>query len=278
MKRLAAALALLCAASAHAQVTIVNTGTPDGRMAMASRPMGRQAEIEAGDDFFMPASTRIVGGSFYGLLPAGLPLSVVTGITVEFYDIFPNASTTPPSGHVPTRVNSPSDVALLSRTSGAGMSFTTAVLSANFATSNAVLPGIHAAPHQTTGGDGPRHGQEVMFSFSFTTPVALAPGHFFFVPQVETTRGDFFWLSAAKPIVAPGTPFLPDLQTWMRSGAIDPDWLRVGTDIVGGATPPTFDGAYTLVGVTSVPEPSPIALLVTGVAAIVLVRRRHQQG
>jgi hypothetical protein len=32
--------------------------------------------------------------------------------------------------------------------------------------------------------------------------------------------GDFLWLSAAKPIVAPGTPFLSDLQSWIRNDAL----------------------------------------------------------
>jgi hypothetical protein len=44
-------------------------------------------------------------------------------------------------------------------------------------------------------------------------------------------NGDFLWLSAFKPIVAPGTPFMPDLQSWIRNDALAPDWSRIGTDI-----------------------------------------------
>jgi hypothetical protein len=29
-----------------------------------------------------------------------------------------------------------------------------------------------------------------------------------------------------------------------------PDWLRIGTDIIGGATPPTFNMAFSLTGET----------------------------
>ncbi len=36
---------------------------------------------------------------------------------------------------------------------------------------------------------------------------------------------------------------------------LDPDWLRVGTDIVGGLTPPTFNFSFSLTG--SVPHPIP---------------------
>ena len=51
-------------------------------------------------------------------------------------------------------------------------------------------------------------------------------------------------LSAARPIVPPGTPFPPgvtDLQSWIRNSDLDPDWLRIGTDIVGGTT---FNAAF----------------------------------
>jgi hypothetical protein len=71
------------------------------------------------------------------------------------------------------------------------------------------------------------------------------------VPQVQLsgTSPQFYWLSAPRPIVAPGTPFptgTTDLQAWIRNSALDPDWLRVGTDIVGGSTPPTFNATFTL--------------------------------
>jgi hypothetical protein len=53
-----------------------------------------------------------------------------------------------------------------------------------------------------------------------------------------------------------------DLQSWTRDdsdGDIEPDWLRVGTDIVGrvgGMPAPTFNAAFVLNGVT---VPAPIA-------------------
>jgi hypothetical protein len=46
----------------------------------------------------------------------------------------------------------------------------------------------------------------------------------------------------------------------------------VGTDIVGGATPPTFNTAFELFG--TVPEPSTIVLTATGVLALIGIRRR----
>jgi len=166
------------------------------------------------------------------------------------------------TNQVPTRVNSPSDVALDSRASSSGsLSFQTSALG-NFTANNSVQPGgIHPMPNQTTGGNGSVTGLEVQFSVNFTTPFDLLAGHYFFVPQVEVTdpAGDFFWLSAPRPIVPPGTPFpagFTDLQSWTRDTMLDPDWLRVGSDIVGPdpTTGPTFNATFSLTGV-SVPGP-----------------------
>ena len=53
--------------------------------------------------------------------------------------------------------------------------------------------------------------------------------------DAATDGAHFLWLSAPKPIVPPGTPFTPDLQSWMRDDpGLAPDWLRIGQDIVDG--------------------------------------------
>src|SRR5262249_17827706 len=128
------------------------------------------------------------------------------------------------------------------------------LLAASFTANNSVDTGIHPKPGQATGGDGAVTGQEVRFDVTFTSPFDLAADHYFFVPQVllADPNKHFLWLSAARPIVAPGTPFptgQTDLQEWIRNAALDPDWLRVGTDIVGGATPPTFNATFSLAGI-----------------------------
>lgn len=265
------------ASTVHAQ-PVVYSNSPTNLMAMASRPgaPGRQ-EIETADDFLLTAATRITGGSFTGLLPLLWTPADVAGVTVEIYQVFPVASTEPPSSHVPTRVNSPSDVAFASR-SGAGLAFTTTVLNSNFTTLNSVLNGVNAFPNQFTGGEGARSGQEVRFDFTLTNPFDLLADHYFLVVQVALTSGDFYWLSGTRPISGPGsTPFAPDLQAWIRNDGLDPDWLRVGTDIVGGANAPTFNTAFTLNGTTvTTPEPSTNALVAFGVGALFVARRRRR--
>jgi hypothetical protein len=63
---------------------------------------------------------------------------------------------------------------------------------------------------------------------------------------------------------------MPDLQSWIRNENLAPDWLRIGTDIVGGTT---FNAAFSLVGQT-VPEPGTFSLLLIAVAGALTMSRR----
>jgi hypothetical protein len=114
-----------------------------------------------------------------------------------------------------------------------------------------VVNGIFKVPNQKTQGEGPVNGQEVEISINFTTSIILPAGHYFFRPEVLVTgTGNFLYLSAPKPIVAPGTPFAPDLQAWIRNSNLKPDWLRIGTDIVDGNPVQTFNMTFSLTGDT----------------------------
>ena len=274
-----AALLGALSAPAKADPFAFSTGNPDGKMAMASRPdSAGKTEIEAADDFVLTSRTLITGGTFTGLLVGSVALPTVENVIVEMYRVFPNDSDTIRTPAVPTRVNSPSDVEFADRNASpdGNLSYSTTVVSASFTANNSVQSGgisLHS------GGDGGVTGQEVTFTVNFTTPFDLPADHYFFVPQVEVSGGEFFWLSAPRPIVPPGTPFPPgftDLQTWTRDGALDPDWLRVGTDIVGGTPAPTFNAAFTLEGATpAVPEPASLALLATGLVMMARHFRRR---
>ena len=271
---IAAAALAGAASSASADAFVFNSGPPDGRMGMASRPdAGGKIEIEAADDFITTAQTQVTHATFTGLITGTVAPGTPGQVVIEIYRVFPNDSNTGRTPNVPTRTNSPADVAFGSRDSAAsGLTYTTTLLSPTFSASNSVLNGIHPSPNQTTSGEGQVTGQEVAFDVTFATPFVLPADHYFFIPQVQVTGGEFYWLSAAKPITGAGTtPFTPDLQAWIRNADLDPDWLRVGTDIVGGTTPPTFNGSFTLNG-TAVPEPTSIAFLV--VAPLLLCRRR----
>jgi hypothetical protein len=275
----AACATLAVTASASAATFDFSTGGTTNAMAMASRPSSAGVfEIETADDFVLTDTTSISSANFTGLLQG----TGVQSITVEIYRVFPLDSDTVRSPSVPTRVNSPSDVAFDSRDSAAsGLSFSTTLLAPSFTALNSVAPGgIHPSPNTTTGGNGPVTGQEVLFNVTFASGLLLGPGHYFFVPQVGLADGTFYWLSSARPIVAPGTPFSPDLQAWTRDEFLSPDWVRVGTDIVGGAAPPTFNASFALSGVTvpAVPEPSSTALMVAGLIALGWSRARRGGG
>jgi hypothetical protein len=261
----AALLALALAAPTRADF-LFSTGNPDGLMAMASRPSGGgKIEIEAADDFVTTAfRTRLTHASFTGLLTGGVSTSDINEVGVELYRIFPADSDTTRTPNVPTRVNSPSDVAFVERLASAGtLTFQVTRLGA-FTANNSVLNGINPFPNQTTNGEGSVTGEQVRIDVTLSTPIRVDAGHFFFVPTVGVSAGgEFFWLSAPKPIVPPGTPFDPDLQTWIRNANLDPDWLRVGTDIVGGNPAPTFNAAFSLRGQV-VPEPGGLALVGLG--------------
>ena len=260
-----------------------SSGNPDGLMASGSRPSSAgKIEIETGDDFVVGGGTlKLTSATFQGLLPVGSQLSNISQVVVEIYRVFPNDSTNPPSGNVPTRVNSPSDVAFDSRDSGSGtLSFTPGIQASSFTAANSVLNGINRFPNQTTLGEGAVTGQQVQFNVVFNTPFVLPADHYFFVPQVQLASGDFFWLSAPRPIVPPGTPFPPgatDLQSWIRNENLDPDWLRIGTDIIGAGA---FNAAFTVNGdLEPVPEPATLALLGTtmvGLGAAGWRRRRER--
>lgn len=264
--------------------TIYNNLTPNDSIAIATRPdTSGLFEIEAADDFVLGSQTIINSASFIGILVPGTGgAPSIDDIVAEMYRVFPLDSDATRTPNVPTRVNSPSDVAFDERDSGSGgLTFSSTVLNPTFVALNSVQPGgIHPSPGQQTEGDGPLTGIEVQIDLTFITPFNLPADHFFFVPQVAVSNGGtFYWLSASRPISGAGTtPFpigLTDLQAWTRDEMLDPDWLRVGTDIVGiinGTPPPTFNTAFSLEG-NAVPEPATLLMLLPGLALLGIGRR-----
>jgi hypothetical protein len=234
-----------------------NTGNPDGKLgALSRRPSTGKLETETADDFFLTQATVLSQATIVGLVPSGTPLANISNVEVELYHVFPLDSVDPPSGNVPSRVNSPGDVEIASATRDGSLgtlSFTASLVSGTFSVLNSVVNGINKKPDQTTLGEGPMTGEEVEITIRFSKPILLPAGHYFFRPEVLVTGGDFLYLSAPRPIVPPGTVVAGDLQAWIRNSNLAPDWLRIGTDIIGGATPPTFNMTFSVTGET-IPE------------------------
>jgi len=245
------------ATPAWADPFFLSTGTPDGLLGALSQPAGSgKLETETADDFILTETTSIAQATIVGLIPSGTPLANIENVEVEVYHVFPEDSADPPSGNVPSRVNSPSDVEIDSATRDGSLGtlgFTASSLNPSFSVPNTVVNGINKKPDNLTLGEGPASGEVVQITLTFTPPILLPAGHYFFRPEVLVTSGDFLYLSAPKPIVPPGTPFAGDLQAWIRNSGLAPDWLRIGTDIIGGTPLHTFNMTFSLTGET-VPE------------------------
>jgi len=244
----------ICVAPVSATSFFFTTGNPDGRLASLSQPAtALKLETETADDFILAETTSIKGATITGLLTGGATLSSIGNVEIEIYRVFPNDSL-PPSGNVPSRMNSPADVEVDTATRDASrgtLTFNAALLNAGVTVQNTVVTGINKAPGNVTHGEGSAIGDEVQITVTFDPPIILPSDHYFFRPEVSVNGGDFLFLSAPRPIVSPGTPFLPDLQAWIRNFDLKPDWLRIGTDIIGGgASAPTFNMAFSLTGET----------------------------
>jgi hypothetical protein len=247
------AMSVCVAAAAQDTQVLVNTGNSDGLLgAVSRRPSADKVETETADDFVLKQTTVITGAKVTGLLTPATPLTNIANVEVEMYHIFPEDSINPPSNNVPSRANSPSDVEIDSATRDASqgtLRFRTTLLDANFSVKNTVLNGINKKPLNVTHGEGAATGEEIEIAITFTKPIVLPAGHYFFRPEVLVTGGDFLYLSAPRPIVAPGTAIAGDLQAWIRNSRLSPDWLRIGTDIIAAANPPTFNMTFSLTGV-----------------------------
>src|SRR5262245_25304812 len=129
------------ATPAGAAPFFLGTGTPDGRLGALSQPAGAgRIETETADDFLLTESTSIAQATITGLIPAGTPLTDIQNVEVEVYHVFPKDSA-PPSGRVPSRVNSPADVEIDTATRDSNLGtlvFSPRVVEENFSVQNTV--------------------------------------------------------------------------------------------------------------------------------------------
>jgi hypothetical protein len=238
---------LLIAQLATAQTFSFTPGDPDGKVGALSRRVSPgKVETETADDFALRQTTIINKATIKGLLPAGTDVTKIQDVEVEVYHVFPLDSA-PASGHVPSRTNSPSDVEIGTATrdkSSGTLTFLATVENVSFSVDHTVENNTNNA---LIGAPGSNQ-EEVEIAITFTSPIILPAGNYFFRPEVLVTGGDFLYLSAPRPIVPPGNAFMGDRQAWIRNSNISPDWLRIGTDIIADGD--TFNMAFSLNGET----------------------------
>ena len=160
----------------------------------------------------------------------------------------------------------------------AELMFVPAIVQMSFTAANSVLNGIHPMPGQFTGGDGAVTGQEVTLQHLVLERAQPARRPLLLRPASPGDERRVPLAVGAAADRAPGVPFpagSTDLQSWIRNAALDPDWLRVGTDITHQGP---FNAVFTLSGdtVAAVPEPETYALLLIGIAAIGVARARRK--
>jgi hypothetical protein len=219
---------MLVATPAWAENFFFAAGAPDGKLgALSRRPSPGKLETETADDFVLAETTVITRATITGLIPLGSPLENIKDVEIELYHVFPLDSVFPPSGNVPSRANSPGDVEIdtATRAGASGtLKFSATVQNANFAVANTVVNGINKLPNVvTTHGEGAAMGEEVELTITFTNPIVLPPGDYFFRPEVLLTNGDFLYLSAPRP-------FLRESRSWgiARPGSAIRTWRRIG--------------------------------------------------
>ena len=217
---LTAAIFGACAAAGPARAGstfFFSTGDPDGKMAMASRPSSAgKIEIESADDFVLTAPRASPARPSPVSCRRTASLSDMTNVRVEIYRVFPLDSTIPRQWQC-AHADQFSLGRGVRRTDAAAhnLTFTPGIINSSFTaqipSSTGSIRNPTSIPRRGTG-HGPRGSVQRDFESAFTLPA----DHYFFVPQVQLSNGDFFWLSAPKPIVAPGTPFRhrpPDLDS-----------------------------------------------------------------
>ncbi len=209
--------AMFFSAGAAAQETqvLVNTGNTDGKLGALSRPASvNKLETETADDFVLSQTTVLTGATITGLVTTSL--ANISNVEID-------SATRDGIKHT--------------------LRFSAALLNSTFTAQKTVVNGIGVSQ-----GEPAVTGAEVEITVTFSSPIVLPAGHYFFRPEVQVNGGDFLFLSAPKPIVAPGQAIAGDLQAWIRNSKLSPDWLRIGADIIGGSPAPAFNMTFSLSG------------------------------
>ena len=161
------------------------------------------------------------------------------------------------------------------RDGSVGSAFSATLSDESFAVLNTVVDGINQAPANLTNGEGPASGEAVQITVTFTPPIVLPADHLF-RPEVGDRRR-FPVPVDTEAARGAGDALDGDLQAWIRNADLKPDWLRIGTDIIGG-TPVTFNMAVSLAGETVSQAQTPTAIATATPTTTPTVRRNNDDG
>ena len=209
--------------AAATPVTLYSNLTVTNGMAAASHPplSGSGVENEAADDFVLGGGALVSEIKFIGLLTSGSLISL--GRTWSFTASSRTTARSPPDGRVPTRTNSPSDVAFDERGASDFSSVTVTTLAPSFTATNSVNNGIHPSPGQTTGGEGPVTGTSCFRRHSRLAVLPSSRSLLLRAAGRRDRRQLFLALSRAPVPFPPGT-------TIFRRGSATTTSIRTGCD------------------------------------------------
>jgi hypothetical protein len=255
---------LFCSIAAAWSATIVDTGPPDGQLAIesGSRVGLAGSEFSGADDFILNGATIITGGSFTGL--QGATLAVLwdfSSVEVSVYSVSNPQSANPiPAALLDTRSSLSNQLAFTQPPPGLAITVPTSI-------------GLTGVPGSSV--QGPLE----TVPFQLLDPIILPAGHYFFSAQVATicddpicasfppspSQGYFFWLSAP---FAQGGSDAP--ATFMGNATVAPQFWASTASIGGG-----HDLSFSLSGQVisgGIPEPGTTWLVAVAVLACAALR------
>jgi len=211
-------------ANAAAQETqvLVNTGNTDGKLerCRASASVNK-LETETADDFVLDQTTVLTGATITGLVTTSL--ANISNVEIEMYHRFPQDSIADRTHRFPTRQKLPSDVEIDSATRDGNnhtLRFSTALLNPTFTALKTVVNSISVAQ-----GEPAVTGAEVEITVTFTSPIVLPAGHYFFRPEVQVNGGDFPVPLGPQTDRRTGAKPLPET---CKRGSATPNFRRTG--------------------------------------------------
>ena len=247
-----------------------STGNPDGKIATATRPESAgKFEIESADDFSLTAQTSITGATFTGLLTEGSTTANIGQVVVEIYQVFPNGSDVGrtsgapvfSTNRVPTRANSPSDVALDSRDfpwDRLASKLRFWLIPSRHSTASNLAVYIRCLVKLPAATVSDRVGSTI--HSEFFNPVRFGCGSILLRPASHLISPWGLSLALGTEGFVPSRHAFPrrfyDLQSWTRARCWTPTGCGWGpTSLAVHSGKPTFNAAFSLTGV-SVPLPS----------------------